>query len=1284
MIRTKKHINTFVGGIDADTVVTKADSMHYFDAENMRIISNDPSVAGAETNVVGNTLRLLFPVGDEILGHCRIRSNYATPHCDSIVFFTVNNLLNYSGIYLFEGDPSMVTTTVVMGSYLAPYTDPGSLYQYKSGHIYIHSGLNFSTPIKAEGRFESDNIRKVYWVDGVNNIRYMILDRVQMTDDPEIFNINPEVTLESAVITLLAGGSYTSGTIQHSYQLYVKNGAATAYAPVSNMLNLTANDGAIDSRGFGGSDLDSNSGKAVQVNINNLDPKYNRVRIVAIHYTEYLINPVVKIVAELEYLGTDMSFVDNGFNVLGTVPIEEFRLFGQTNYIANYLASKNNYLFYADVTQDKWTPPWLDPLGGNFFDSRAVRFKTGTNIAYLQDPDANVTINQPANVLDPLSWNTAGWSSYFPSHDGVNIYNSVGIDNQIGYDYRFLSDGITLGAEGPNVVVTFQTENKLINNDLTSPLIKVDTPFTGTQIVTDHVSSQRTEVYRMFLVFINTKMQYTDPQWICDLRMPNNNDVNTIYYDSLTRSSYAVNLFPTVSLRSVPNDQDLYGWQIFRCERGGSDRSVMANGIISAIFDNGTYVWPTSWIGLTATGYGNCFIKAEDYVGSPNQTDAILEIISPEIAFNKNLKQGSNDYVRIDGRYNRYNRIETAVNLPGGADSSRRCTLVMGETGPRTVNPLVEQNLYDATEGYFQAPAQYIGDLNTLPGSLIIPPIQQMDLASPKNYRHIMYTADPGVEAYGDRGFSFIAVIGNEDLKIDITNDGYLYGSYLRDVFYTQYNGNTYEARSFNSCIPYSPVWPKTNPVQTTVCYYGDTFITMFAYLRSAWPNLRPRATSKISSEEMIYFPTESSINCFYRLDQIGKYHNPLSNNEALSVILENTVEQGLKLQADTYPLALGDLYRYNSVYSKSANAQLLINRVFDSTLVERNDVMIIATGKKINNEYFDQWTNLYTNNNIQLDPKYGPIRNIFNFNNSLFVGQDTAISTVSVEERSMVQDQTQLQLVLGTGTVLSRYDYLTVTSGFQDYFDMALSDKGFYYVDRRNKTFYTLGGEGDLPLSEVKGYRSFLKSYAPIVEVKTGYDPVYKEVFFYVSDGSKMKNSVYGEYTSSFNGKHSFIPDRMLNLNDKFYSVRDNEFWIHNEGKMGEFYGSTYDSTITFIVNPNKVEVNRFDVLDLRVDVIDRFTGVYDETSQFDRMELSNNYQTTTKNIQFSGDDSSEDTSKSLARQWRTLLLPDDQSQDFYRFVDTYLKVKLIKDNIQNKKLVLHDAVTYVRPIKN
>ena len=75
-MRTEKTINTFTEGIDRDTSFNKVDNKHYFDAQNLRIITNDPLTNGALSSVIGNTEALVFNTNDIVIGVCKIKNSY--------------------------------------------------------------------------------------------------------------------------------------------------------------------------------------------------------------------------------------------------------------------------------------------------------------------------------------------------------------------------------------------------------------------------------------------------------------------------------------------------------------------------------------------------------------------------------------------------------------------------------------------------------------------------------------------------------------------------------------------------------------------------------------------------------------------------------------------------------------------------------------------------------------------------------------------------------------------------------------------------------------------------------------------------------------------------------------------------------------------------------------------------------------------------------------------------------------------------------------------------------
>jgi len=1411
-MKLEKHTSTFIKGIDRDTSVNKYSSDTYYDAQNMRIITEDELSAGALNNFKGNVLKIQFADGDVVIGQCSIRNNYNNTDKNSMVFFVYNTIDAMSIIYLLEGDPDQIDTSsdpINMDQYLQVVGD------YKCGYIYKSTDLNFSVdnPIKSESIYESSNIRKIYWTDGINPIRYMIVDNVTLDMDVTLFDINPSATLVQPSAIVTTGGAYTSGVVQYSYQLYIKNGARTTFSPCSNVVYLTSTFNNASSKDIGGTKLGENTGCAVSITIPSLDDNYNRVRLVAIHYTELNVSPVISIVGEFEYGGnTSYTFVDNGYTTYGTIELNEFRILGQTYYYANSLSSKNSIMFYANMKERVWNPSWLDPISNDFFDCRAIRFRNYTStssgsenktspitidyttetsslVTYVSQSSFRVEINNiksklglsssdtlnsisavtssyfsidyviyvPVPHVDPVpteyvfttpsgayitisevvysgmsnsltykvtysnifnhgvyypelfsfiqnisvtynysfssgisyinaevsdsnegdvvvqvpdsdslsDWDTAGWSNYTYSHDGINNFNDLDNYGDESKYYKYQSDGVTLGAEGPNISISFDTEEMLIDNSNDNHYCYVnDVTNNNTQINNYKKSSQRNEVYRIYIVFYNNKLQYSNPQWICDLMMPSLSEYPLLYdpnpLSAIVPEIYSNYLFPVITMKNIPDDSDITGWQIFRCKRGDVDKSVKAVGLISTVYND-------SNDSNKAKPYSSATSTNAAYIGIPtngtvSQYKNIIEFLSPEVNFNKSISFLSNDKIRIDRRL-KYTEIGTQAI---GEDIIRYALKIRSDND---LSPGDQDSLADVSE-------------------IKIIPVQNSSTVTEATINGIQirpYKPDSLATVHYDCGTRLYVGL-ESDLYIN-TSDyaSYFMASYVRNSFNTQYNGNTYEARTYNSVVAYSSF----NNISTTTntCYYGDTFITFFTYLRAmhpTWTNSDPR-------QEIVYIPVESSIDCNYRTDLINKYiDTPFNSDDGHSVwALEETFEKGVSFWPESYPDSLGNLYSYNKVYSTDNIALTIQCQPFDSINIEDYPTKIFATDPKVNNEYFDSWTYIKPDTYMELENKFGDINAVFHFGNRLFAMQDKSVAIVSVNDKSMIQDSTGVGLTLGTGGVLSRFDYLTNSSGVQSYRDYVTSNKAVYYLDRSDKIIYNVTTEGDNPISETTGIRSLLKSYGTISYVVTAFDPQFKEILFYISDGVNKNVIVYNEYTNTFSSRYSFEPSLMYTNNDHLYSIPStgDTVYRHNLGNYGEFYGTVYDSYVDMIINPNTTIIDKYDILDLRVDVIND-DDEYQTEETVSEVTVSNSYQTPiVKTISFDSSQQSDgfsDTIKGIIRRWRLWLLPDDNSGVFYRMVDTFLRVKIKRSNSNNYKFILHDVSTYYRPIKN
>lgn len=171
-------------------------------------------------------------------------------------------------------------------------------------------------------------------------------------------------------------------------------------------------------------------------------------------------------------------------------------------------------------------------------------------------------------------------------------------------------------------------------------------------------------------------------------------------------------------------------------------------------------------------------------------------------------------------------------------------------------------------------------------------------------------------------------------------------------------------------------------------------------------------------------------------------------------------------------------------------------------------DTRIRYSKTKTINESDDAYTDFLADNKIDVDSRYGPITGLYRFNNSLYFWQDSAFASISVNEKQLVQDETNTNLLLGTGDVLKTPTYITIENGIAssvlDNYGIknyasgvyASSDSAIYWYDHnKHEVLIYKGGVGQL--SKMKGFQSWLNKYHDGFNAKLAftYNPKYKEI---------------------------------------------------------------------------------------------------------------------------------------------------------------------------------------------
>jgi len=605
--------NAFTAGMDKDSSKNKYDNAHYFDANNIRIITQNGLSSGAIENVKGNLIRIDSTGTHYIIGGCVLR--------DKVILWTTSSSN--------EGTPATFSIGSVWAIDIADLnalTGTNTITldstKYWNGGNQVYTGfmtMGVSYPVKGIGRYENNDVQKVYWVDAYNRLRHLNIIYNAETNDLENLSLDKlevigDIELTQPSFKAIVGGNLPAGKVQYVYQLYSLHGAETVFSPTSNLINLTNySEEASTTEYYKGSNLEINTGKAIQCEIEIPTTGYNRVRIVAIHYALLQGEPSIRIVEEREISSSGETFIftDTG-TTLGTYILEDIRTLGTFLFIPYDLETKDNMLFPANIIEESWDVE---------FDARAYRFggesatpteanynaeTTRRQTSYLYQEDSSYFKVYAAGVTRAGatgSANEGDWERYNSSgvyDDSYTDYDATGygtafsipeeadsinqfndIDNDGNHDYRFMyhSDGETLGGIGANVNYEFGLKQILIDKNTDQRRIYVEvegtianpsfhdysSPFQASNFMGYH----RDEIYRFGVVFYDNRGRSSFVKWIADIRMPS---ISTLSNEITYAETDLASTYQQDTITMVSHETDESGW--YRVSFGGEQHTV--------------------------------------------------------------------------------------------------------------------------------------------------------------------------------------------------------------------------------------------------------------------------------------------------------------------------------------------------------------------------------------------------------------------------------------------------------------------------------------------------------------------------------------------------------------------------------------------------------------------------------------------------------------------------------------------------------------------------------------
>ena len=412
---------------------------------------------------------------------------------------------------------------------------------------------------------------------------------------------------------------------------------------------------------------------------------------------------------------------------------------------------------------------------------------------------------------------------------------------------------------------------------------------------------------------------------------------------------------------------------------------------------------------------------------------------------------------------------------------------------------------------------------------------------------------------FNDEKQTLISSVGNI-CKSVIPYGGYTNYARINSIYYS--HGQYHEVDS-------------TNNQSVVNVYDGDAFVKIYEFTpMHVWYNAKLKYVWHNCITYALPMETSIDIDTQYGSTFSKVYHN--ENNLSAASYVQNKPANVDDRFTQTVPM-----YVYNQAYSSDSYTKSFTGIEEEYLEDNKYDYRVHYSQLKTNNEQIDNWTIFKSADYLDVDTRYGQITDLRLFNNQLLYWQDNAFGILSVNERTLLQDINDTNIMLGTGDVLQRYDHISTEYGMKpnQYADVQ-SNTTLYWWDGYKKELLAYGGgnSGVLPLSKVKNVRNYINERDETSHPTLAYDYKYNEIMFnVVNDGSLTYNENIQAFTSVY-PKTQFSDKVQLVNNLLLIDESDVYKWDETNGNTATSFGNAIHPMLKYVVNKASTEVKVFD----------------------------------------------------------------------------------------------------------
>ena len=229
----------------------------------------------------------------------------------------------------------------------------------------------------------------------------------------------------------------------------------------------------------------------------------------------------------------------------------------------------------------------------------------------------------------------------------------------------------------------------------------------------------------------------------------------------------------------------------------------------------------------------------------------------------------------------------------------------------------------------------------------------------------------------------------------------------------------------------------------------------------------------------------------------------------------------------------------------------------------------------------------------ISTDPANGSIQKLYAEDTNLIIFQEDKVSRALIDKDAIYSAEgnaaiTSSQLVIGQIVA-----YAGEYGISQDPFSFAVYGYRKYFTDKKRGVVLRLSQDGMTEISSYGMHDFFRDELTNATKIVGGWDAHNKNYILSIQGPTigpipgtdpiqytGYKTSAFDESVLGWTSFYSYKPTYITSLISNFYSFDNNKIYQHNLGNYGTFYGTTYDSDVTIVLNSDPSVVKNFKTL--------------------------------------------------------------------------------------------------------